>query len=70
MSECAVCGSEGVRETVDDAAPTLGSEEEVVEVVVTLSAAIPAGVVCAVAIRDVAEICGGGYLVKKRSRRG
>lgn len=70
MAECAVSGSAGERDTVVDAAPTLGSDEEVVDVVVTLSAAVSAGLLCAVAIRDVADICGGGNLVKKRSSRG
>jgi hypothetical protein len=70
VSECAVSDSAGVIEAVVEAAPTLGSMEDVVEVVVTLSAAVCAGLVCAVAIREVAEICGGGNLVKKRRSRG
>lgn len=70
VSECAVSDSAGVIEAVVEAAPTLGSMEDVVDVVVTLSAAVCAGLVCAVAIREVAEICGGGNLVKKRRSRG
>jgi len=70
VAECAVSDSDGERDTVVDAAPTFGSDEDVVEVTVTLSAAVSAGLLCAVAIREAAEICGGGNLVKKRRSRG
>lgn len=68
MAECAVSASDGVSEIVVDAAPTFGSEDEVMEVMVTVAAS--GALVCAVASRAVAEICGGGNLVKKRRRRG
>lgn len=70
VAECAVPASEGDSETVVDAAPTLGSDEDVVDVVVTVSVDVCAGLLCAVAIRDVADIWGGGNLVKNRSKRG